>query len=461
VIWSCGVTSISLTTLGGGGEIGANCFEVSTNGHRILLDCGMHPKKDGADCLPELALMKGAPEAVILSHAHIDHCGAIPYLIRQHPSVSCYATRPTVPIMDRMLHNSVAVMGMLALEQGIEEYPLYSHADVDYALSQCYAMEYDSEFAVSWHSPWRVTLRHAGHVLGSASIILRLEEHTLFYTGDVCATRQELMNGMPALDTELAVDTLIIEATRGAQEDVDGVTYSSEETRFAEEARCVLEGDGCVLVPCFALGRTQELLNMINRLQRDGALPDVPVYASGLGRAIYEIYDRFTDYLAPDAELCPLNRFKRIGDVWERDVRRQLTRFPCIIVATSGMMIENTPSAMIAMEMVREKRHGIFFVGYVDPDTPGGQLLAGGAGRAYCFERGAKSVKVRLSNIQNFSFSAHAPRSDLLAVIERLRPKNVVFVHGDSDAIEWMHDNSGNDFQKFAPTMGETIELSS
>ena len=192
-----------------------------------------------------------------------------------------------------------------------------------------------------------------------------------------------------------------------------------------------------------------------------GELPDVPVYASGLGRAIHEIYLRHTDYLQPNANLRSLDEYESIGDVWDPEVRRALLAEPAIIVATSGMMIENTPSAMLAKEMVKHQRHGIFFVGYLDPDTLGYKLLHAEPGDALTFDRGGKPVKVRLQNRQTFSFSAHAPREDLQSVVEHVQPENVVLVHGDIDAIERMRDFCNGAARVFAPMLGETIALDS
>ncbi|MBN2307844.1 MAG: MBL fold metallo-hydrolase [Candidatus Hydrogenedentes bacterium] len=453
------MATLEFTALGGGSEIGANSYLLAAEGHSILLDCGLHPKKEGVDALPDFSRLNDVPEAVIVSHGHIDHCGAVPYLVKRFPSIECYATPPTVQIMDRMLHNSVSVMGTLALEQGIEGYPLYSHSDVDLTIRRTYGLDLGREFALTWDSPFTASFHHAGHVLGSASILLQVEGHTVFYTGDVCMGDQELMGGLTLPADGVHVDTLIVESTRGAHVDVGHATYSREVERLAAEVASVLERGGTVLVPSFALGRTQELLNIIARLIESGRLPDVPVYASGLGRAIYEVYGKWGEYLRPDATLRPLSDFARIGDVWERGVRRELLRKPCIIVATSGMMVENTPSAMIAMDVVRHTHHAIFFVGYLDPDTPGYRLLHAEPGERVVLESSAPPVEVLLENRQSFNLSAHATREQLGELIARIEPTNVVFVHGDADAVAWMRSHCNGRYRGFAPLSGETLAL--
>jgi Cft2 family RNA processing exonuclease len=453
------VSRVSLTVIGGGSEIGANSYVLSFDGHQVVLDCGLHPKKEGKESLPALSLLKKAPEAVIVSHGHIDHCGAVPCLIRRFPQTLCYTTKPTMRIMGRMLHNSVSVMGMLASERGIADYPLYSRSDIDFAFRQTTGMDFDEEFALTWDSPIRAAFHHAGHVLGSAGVWIHGDGHTVFYTGDICLTNQELMGGFHPLDHAGQVDTLVIECTRGAHANGKQTTFQGEVKRFAKETSAVLKKGGTVLVPSFALGRTQELLNIIARLQDGGRLPNVPVYVSGLGRAVYEIYNKFTEYLRPDATLRPLRNFRRVGDVWERAVARDLIKDPCIIVATSGMMVENTPSAMIARELVKHPEHAIFFAGYLDPDTLGYKLLHAGMGDALRFETNGRAVRVNLANRQRFNFSAHASREELCSLVDRVRPRNVVFVHGDRDAIEWMRDNCDGPDQKFAPALGDTVVL--
>jgi len=453
------VSTVEFTVLGGGTEIGANSYLVSGAGTDIVLDCGIHPKKEGREALPDLSLVTRAPDVALVSHGHVDHCGAVPYLLRHFPGLFVYTTRPTVAIMDRMLHNSVAVMEMLERNEGIRGYPLYTHEDVGFALRRTDGLEMDYEFALTYQSPVRAEFRSSGHVLGSACILLRFPGHTVFYTGDVCLTHQELMRGHDLLETDVQVDTLICESTRGAQEAGEQPTYGAEIERFAGEVTKVLESGGVVLVPAFALGRSQEILNIIARLKRSRLIPRVPVYASGLGRAIYEIYSDHLDYLRPTADLRPLDEFGRVGNVWEPESVEDLLDDPCVIVATSGMMVENTPSAMIAQEMVRSKRHGIFFVGYLDPDSLGYRLLHAETGDKMAFEKPGRNVKIRLENRRQFNFSAHASRQDLQRLIEHVNPKNIVFVHGDPEAVEWMAANSNGRARKYAPLLGQTIAL--
>ncbi len=452
-------SSINFSVLGGGGEVGANCFQLAVNGCRILLDCGTHPKKDGLDCLPSFDLLDRRPDAYFVSHGHVDHCGAIPYLCKQFPSTRGFATIPSARIIDRMLHNSAVVMDMLAKERGIADYPLYDHFDVGHAMRFLEARPFSEPFTFCEGFDAQAEFIHAGHVLGSASILLRFPGHTVLYTGDISRTRQFLMGGCSRLPGKVHVDTLIIESTLGATEEETAGSYNDEVYRFAEAMRRVLHRGGTVLVPSFALGRTQEIANIIAQLQEEGELPFTPIYTVGLGRAVYEIYDKFIEYLHPHSTLRPLSRFERLGNVWDPAVVQNLLRRPSIIVATSGMMTENTPSAMLAQTMVKSSHHGIFFVGYLDPDTLGYKLLHAKPGAALQFELGAPPVNVVLEDIAQYRFSAHASRSDLAAIIDRIHPRNIIYVHGDEDALDWMRSNTGNGATSFVPAVGQTITI--
>jgi len=453
-------TPAYFTSLGSVGEVGASAHLIEIDGLSILLDSGLHPKKEGRASLPDFGSLRRAPDAVLISHAHHDHCASLPYLLKMFPSVTPYATDATVAILDRMLNNSVSVMEKMRLERGIEDYPLYSRDDVANAVRRLgRGIPFGREFAIRPGKDVTVTFTPAGHVLGAAMTRIASPGHTVLYTGDICVIDQELIPGVKVPEDMREVDTLIIESTYGANETAQNVDYKAEMARFAESITRVIEREGVVLIPSFALGRTQEVLNMISRLQHRGKVPDVPVYASGLGRAIYEIYLRYHDALKRGPMMTPLEEFGSVGDVWDPKVVRALTADPCIIVATSGMMVENTPAAMIAERLVLDKKHGIFFVGYCDPETLGYRVREAKTGDRLAFRIGGAPQPIVCEDRQWFYFSAHAHREDLCKVIDQVKSKNLIFVHGDPPAVEWMMQNAGNGRRKFAPRIGEPVAL--
>ncbi len=449
--------SIHLTILGGGGEIGANCYEISYAHEHIFLDCGIHPKKEGFDSLPLFDSMESFPDAVLVTHGHMDHCGSLPYLAKLFPHFKIHATLPTLRIMERMLHNSVVVMNTLRKERNIFEYPLYQHEDVENMMEITRAHLYNNYFDVSNKGVFRAFFNPAGHVLGSGSILLELDDYKILYTGDISAGYQELLGPYQSMIWLEEVDIIILESTQGAVDENQVNSYEEESLRLAQDINQVLEGEGSVLIPTFALGRTQEIANILARLQEEGILLKVPIYISGLGRAIYDIYEQFREYLAEDSKLRPLSCFRKLGNIWQPEIMRQLLSTPSIIIATSGMMIENTPSALIAQEMVQTTHNGIFFVGYVDPDTLGYKLLTAKPGDELLFQLDAEPVKVKLRNIKRFHFSGHAYRTALLKLIDDLKPKNVVLVHGDPPALDWMRENINSKTNIFVPQNGTKL----
>ncbi|HEO71956.1 MAG TPA: MBL fold metallo-hydrolase, partial [Candidatus Hydrogenedentes bacterium] len=192
--------------LGGAREIGANSYLLRLDGHDILLDCGVHPKKEGLGAVPDFSLLDRSPDAAIVSHGHVDHCGALPCLVSRFPHVAAFATAATVSVIDRMLHNSVKVMESMAVERGIRDYPLYSHDEVDCAIQRMCGEAYERPFVLKERGDVTVSLHRAGHVLGGASVLIRSRNHTVFYTGDICAADQELVEGRADIDPSIAID---------------------------------------------------------------------------------------------------------------------------------------------------------------------------------------------------------------------------------------------------------------
>lgn len=450
---------LTISILGGGGEIGANTIEICYGSEGILLDCGVHPKKEGYEALPEFDMMSRFPDAVLVTHGHVDHCGGLPYLTRLFSHFRVHATLPTIRIMERMLHNSVMVMGTLRKERGIVEYPLYNHEDVENLMELTRAHLYKEFFEVSPHGVMRAMFNPAGHVLGSASILLEIDGYRIFYTGDISGGYQELLGPYEPIEWLDNVNTVITECTQGAVDETQVNSYFDEALNLADAINKVIESSGSVLIPTFALGRTQEVANILARLQEEGVLMKVPIYLSGLGRAIYEIYEQFREYLSENSTLRPLRFFRKMGNVLDKSVVEYLLKEPSIIIATSGMMVENTPSALIAERMVSSKHHGIFFVGYVDPDTLGYKLLTSAEGDKLMFQLDAEPVEIKLRNIKRFHFSGHAYRSALVRLIDSLNPENVIVIHGDPPALEWMKDHLKDKYNCIMPKNGERISF--
>ena len=458
----------SFTVLGGGQEIGANSYLLRIEGVPFLLDAGLHPKKYGQESLPDYGAIAEELEAIFISHAHLDHVGSLPLISRLQPQAPIFATIPTKDIALRMLHNTVTVMNIFREEKGYLDYPFFEHKDLWPLEREIIGLEFNP-FARS-SAPGRpghgerVRLRGhtqaqfipSGHVLGSAGLLLRHGKRNLYYTGDISLKDQALIPG--ALIPDAKIDTLVLECTYANDPEYYSRNRQREIESFAGEASRILTGGGCVLIPAFALGKTQELLFIIHRLMRQGLIPSVPLYISGLGKSITEIYQEHQRYLRPQASGLSFELFSVLGFLDDLSVERLLSE-PCLIVATNGMMVENTPSARIARWMVQDERHSIFFCGYIDPDTLGHKVFHSRPGEAFVFSSGEDPVTVVNSNIKRFYLSSHADRYELLEIARRLHPRITLLVHGERDGMEFMQEELGKESQVVLGEKGKSIPL--
>jgi Cft2 family RNA processing exonuclease len=423
-------------------EIGANCYYLSAGSRGVVLDCGMHPKEEAELALPLFNLLVGRRvDAILLSHAHLDHIGSLPVLMRQQPQARVFMTEPTAAIGDALLHNSVNVMIREREEVGII-YPLFTHRETDRATERWRHCPLHQSITVEGErSPNRPNddltfeYRDAGHVMGAAGILLRAEGRTVFYTGDVNFDDQTLTRGAAFPDRE--IDVLIIETTRGDSPLPKNFSRAAEERRFGEAIDRAFARGGCVLVPVFALGKTQEVLTMLYKFKRQKLLGDFPIYIGGLSAKMTEIYDRRANRAArvlPRLQLFPevqpfvLNG-KTIGDAPARPGR--------IYALSSGMMTPKTLSNIFARRIVDRPEHSIFFVGYADPESPAGKLRSARPNELVSLDEDEPAKPLRCQTEQ-FQFSAHASRESILDYIVKVGPRKVVLIHGDPDAVEWI-----------------------
>ncbi|MGI8890558.1 MAG: MBL fold metallo-hydrolase [Chthoniobacterales bacterium] len=423
-------------------EIGANCYYLGSGDQGVVLDCGMHPKEEGEMALPNLPALAGRKvDAILVSHAHLDHIGSLPVLMRQQPQARIFMTEPTAAVGDALLHNSVNVMTREREAVGVI-YPLFTHKETNRATSR-------------WqHCPWRQPFTaegersrgeagadlsfqfwDAGHVLGAGGILIRAEGRTVFYTGDVNFEDQTLTKGAAFPETD--IDVLIIETTRGDSPLPEGFSRAAEEERFGAAVGQAFARGGCVLIPVFALGKTQEVMAMLYKFKRAKLIDDVPIYIGGLSSKMTEIYDRRANQTArvlPRLQLFPevspfvLNG-KTIGDAPARPGR--------IYALSSGMMTPKTLSNIFARRIIDRPEHSIFFVGYADPESPAGIMRRSQPNELVSLDEDEPAQPLRCQ-LEEFQFSAHASRETLLAYIVKVAPKKVVLVHGDLPAVEWM-----------------------
>ncbi len=448
-------------------EIGANSYCLEIEDQRIVIDCGMHPKEENDAALPNFKAIGERPlDAILISHAHLDHFGTLPLLMRRHLHTPVFMTAATADIGSALLHNSVSVMTRQREELGLPMYPLFTHRETERVSDE-------------WRScPWRQTFTFqgertksngedgasfefvdAGHVLGSAGIILRGEGRTVFYTGDVNFDDQTIMQG--AVFPESGVDVLITETTRGDTPLPENFSRAEEERRLAREIQRVFDRGGCVLIPVFALGKTQEMLASIYKWRREKLLGEFPLYIGGLSTKMTGIYDRHAH--GTRRQFSRLQLMEEVAPfvLNGKSIRSAPARPGRVYALSSGMMTPRTLSNIFARRILENPLDAIFFVGYADPASPAGILKTAQPGDRVSLDPEEPSLELRCE-IQQFQFSAHAPRESLLTYITKLAPKKVVLVHGDLPAVEWFRGQVSAALpatEVIVPTPGVELDL--
>jgi Cft2 family RNA processing exonuclease len=449
-------------------EIGANSYYLETAGHRLVFDSGMHPKFVGEEALPNMSALGGRRlDGIIISHSHQDHIGTLPVLMRRQPQAHVFMTEPTAEIGSALLHNSVNVMTRQREERtqavaGL--YPLFTHRETDRvaerwqscALRQPYTLS--GERAPADSNETTFEFFDGGHVLGSTGVLLRSEGRTVFYTGDVNFDDQTIAQA--AVFPEKQVDILITECTRGDTPVSPTWSRPGEEKRLMHAIENAFTRGGCVLIPVFALGKTQELLAILYKLRREKVL-DFPIYIGGLSSKISEIYDRRAQIGRRQLPRLQLLDELRPFVLNSENIHDAGVRPGRVYALSSGMMTPNTLSNIFAQRIVDQPRHSIFFVGYADPESPAGILRNALSNEEVTIDTDRVPQRVRC-HIEQFQFSAHASRESLIAFAERLAPKRILLVHGDPLAVEWMRARLTLDLPNseiIVPTPGVEIEL--
>lgn len=426
---------IEFLPLGGAGEIGANCYYLNINNIGIIFDCGMHPQKTGLDSLPKFDLLEDKPtDYVLISHAHQDHLNSLPFLIKKFSHLKIVTTPQTRAVAELTLHNAISILKRQVDES---EFEIYSRDEVDLLIKSINYKSYNEKFVLSsLNSAQEIEAEFfdAGHIIGSAGILLRANGQKIFFTGDINLSSQTILPGAN-LPSE-KIDTLITETTYGATDSSVLNNWEKEVDRFSFSINKVINNGGSVLIPVFALGKLQEMLATIWLQMLRNKITSVDIHTGGIGNKINRIYDynryvvnrNATDLMLSDIPQKNLNELKDIDELF---------KFPSIVLASSGMMVESTNSFMLAKRWMQKKESAIFTVGYMDPSTPGNIVAKSRRGDKIQLTEMDRKVEVKC-DIKNFRFSAHSKREELVSLVKILGPDKVILIHGDKDAIDWV-----------------------
>jgi Cft2 family RNA processing exonuclease len=427
---------MKLIDLNRDGGIGANSLFVQLGDLNILIDSGLHPKRVGRKAAPDHSALRGKRlDLIIITHCHLDHIGSLPVAMREHPEAPVIMTSSSRMLIERMLHNSASVMLRQREDQDIPDYPLFTHEEIDRISRRLTGINFGQvKKFKGGKDEIELILHPAGHVAGACAVEIRHKHRAIFFTGDVLFENQRTLPGakFPAGH----FDTVVMETTRGTTERHPEKTRGNEMARLVASINETIQKGGSFLIPVFALGRLQEILTIIHDARKFGRLAPCPIYGSGLGMDLVDYFDeisrktkhiQFSRSIVKDLKMRPLPRQLTPGEDPKQNA---------LYVISSGMLVERTPSYTLASGLLGNANNTIGFVGYCDPDTPGGKLLLMKQGDTFLFETAHVKTKVR-ARVERFELSGHADREELLQFAIQTSARTIVLTHGDPAARDW------------------------
>ncbi len=449
--------------LGGGSEVGASCSLMEIDGCRVLVDAGIRvggsrPGGDPLDVLPDLALLQewGAPDAVLVTHAHLDHIGALPLVHQAYPNVPIYATAPTVHLMRVLLVDAIKVMAIKAERE--LECPLYDADLVGQMFNRVTPVNMGGPISLS--DTVRATFFPGGHILGAAMIGLEGAEGKVLVTGDVSANAQRTIPGL--VIPPFSPDLVITESTYGSRLHAN---RQREELGLAEAVADVVRNGGHALIPAFALGRAQEVILILQAFQQANRIPRFPIWVDGMVRSVCEAYVNYPESLCRSLQKVVQNggnpfflnktTTRAVTNAAQRE--KVLAGPPACIVASSGML-SGGPSQFYASRLASGEAHGILLCGYQDEESPGRKLLNLAEKFEGVLELDGGPVPVRC-RVEKYGLSAHADAGELSGLISRLKPAEVILVHGDAGARGALARSLAATVKVHLPENGEVIEF--
>jgi len=429
------VGDVRMTALGGFQEVGRSAVLLQTRESSVLLDCGINPGSNRPfEAFPRLdnpAFDIGSLDAVVVSHAHLDHCGLIPFLYKYGYDGPIYCSAPTSNLMTLLQLDYLDV----ANKQGAT--PYYDQKDVREAVLHTLPLRFGVVTDIA--PDVRLTLHNAGHILGSSMVHLHVGEglHNVVYTGDYKFSRTMLLEGAT---TEFPrVETVITESTYGGPDDVMPSRMEAEE-RLSAIVNATLERKGKVLIPVPAVGRAQEIMLILDGYMRRGVMKEAPVFIEGMISEATAIHTAYPEYLGRDVRNSILhdgvNPFQSdYFTIVEHPSIRQgiIEGEPCIIMATSGML-EGGPVIEYFKSLADNPNNTIVFVSYQIEGTMGRRVQKGLNEVALMTAEGKMDVvKVRLQTESIEGFSGHSDRRQIFNYVTHLQPKpeRVVVCHGE------------------------------
>lgn len=447
---------MNISFLGGAREVGGSCILLNIYNKNILLDCGIR-QSSSKDTLPDFKSIQdqGGVDAIIVSHAHMDHIGSLPIISKEYPGARIYTTRMTKDLMKVLLYDSLKIM-----KNREGEIPLYAEGDVISMLNRVFPINYMVEFSIFENI--KLTFYTAGHIAGAACIYITTPEGSLFYSGDFSIFSQKTVEGLKV--PKLRPDAAIFESTYG---DRLHSNREVEEEKLINIINDCIEKKGKMLIPAFALGRAQEVLLIIKKAVNKKILKNTKVYVDGMIKDINRTYKLNPLYLKNSLGKKILRGIEPFYDdniiaVDNNKLREEILKDdkPCVIVSSSGMLTGGY-SQYYAEKIAPMENGYIVITGYQDEESPGRKLLnlldEEEDKKLYINE---KTVPVNCK-VEKVGLSAHSDKYEIKSLIDFLTPKNIFLVHGNEEVVENLSKELSKDVRGrvYAPRCSEVYEI--
>lgn len=427
---------VRLTSLGGFREVGRSCLFLQTPNSKVLLDCGVNVAGvDDKTAFPFLNVPEfnlNDLDAVILTHAHLDHSGFIPYLYHYGYEGPVYCTTPTRDVTTLLQQDHLDISHR-------EDKPLpFNIKDVKEALNKTITLDYGEVTDIS--PDIRLTLHNAGHIVGSAMAHLHIGDgkHNFVYTGDFKNEKSRLLE--PSVARFPRIESMVMESTYGGHEDVTP-TRNTAEKELIKSIYSTLNGGGKVLIPVFAVGRAQEIMIVLEEYINHGILKDVPVYIDGMIWEATAIHTAHPEFLSKDLrdQIFHIGKNPFTSEVFKKvtnnEQRQRLidSKEPCIILSTSGMLTGGN-SVEYFKNLCEDSNNAIIFVGYQSEGSLGRRIQKGFDEIPLETNGVTELYNVNLKVVTVDGFGGHSDRKQLMEYVRKLSPKpdKILVCHGDA-----------------------------
>lgn len=455
---------VRITALGGFKEVGRSSILVETRESKVLLDFGVNigALGDPSKAYPIVdvdSLRVDELDAVIVTHAHLDHAGLVPLLYKYGYRGPLYVTEPTRELM------AIMIRDLIDVARRSSRYLPFSEKDLATALVHTIPISYDEVTDVA--PDMKLTMYNAGHILGSAIVHLHVGPglYNIVYTGDFKYADSRLLGKSHTVFPR--VEALIMEGTYGSTLQEDRL---KAEQRLIEIAGRVAERKGVMLIPVFSVGRGQEILLVLNDAMREKKIPEIPIYVEGLVNEVTAVHLQYPEYLnkrVRDLILEGENPFvtenvKLIeGDAARPDIVEDK---PCIIIATNGML-NGGPAVDYFRLIASDPNSALVFVGYQSEGTLGRRIKDGAREVSVVIEGKVEVLNVKLEVHSIDGFSGHSDQRELISYVKSInpKPKRIILNHGESNALQALYTllKTSKEIRQFASSIHVPSNLDS